>query len=114
MRLANNLCICFALSLLIPKELDAQLVTLHMEQGDIRIALDAVNKQTGTVYIDPQGILRKGKKIDINVRSEFFITVLKILSEGQPYRFQILDNTIMVVVRDEFEKAIASGRVLDQ
>lgn len=113
MRLIFSLAICIALLLLAPQLIYAQLVTLHIDKGDIITALDSIKQQTRIPYRDPYSWLRKRKPITIHVEKEALHTVLQTLAKNQVFRFQVNDD-IVILLKDEFKKLFTSGIVIDQ
>ncbi|WP_207515229.1 TonB-dependent receptor plug domain-containing protein [Longitalea luteola] len=107
--------IAVAILLLAPQLILAQLVTLHIDKGEVKAALDSIQQQTKIPVIDTYKWLRRkeSKKVSIHVEQATLYSVLQLLGKNQIF-YLTLANAIIVVLREEYEEALRAGQVLDQ
>ncbi|MEO9020957.1 MAG: SusC/RagA family TonB-linked outer membrane protein [Ginsengibacter sp.] len=104
----------------------AQGITLVLRNAPLETVFNAIQKQTEYSFVYNNSLLKKAKKVDINARQESIDEVLEQCFNGQPFSYNIVGMTIVVVPKEEDRfKAInvetlapppieIHGRVVDQ
>lgn len=86
-----------------------QPVTLSIKNASLETVFTAIRKQTGYNFVYAREILRKTKKINLDVRNETLEKVLELVFKDQPVTFTIVDK--YVVVKEKI--AVAGQPVTD-
>ncbi|MCP9612772.1 TonB-dependent receptor [Coprobacter sp. LH1063] len=95
----------------------AQNVTLNLNNVTVKDALEAVKKQTGNSFFFNVNDVDMTKRITINVKDESLKKVLGLILEGQPLNYEIKDNHIVLSKlqeqTQEEKELLINGRVTD-
>lgn len=74
----------------------AQIITISLKDASLESVFKEIKKQTGYSFVYNNSLLKKSKKVDIEVSSESVEEVMKKCLKGQPFTYTIIDKTIVV------------------
>lgn len=102
---------------------NAQTISVSMENAPLEKVFSEIEKQSGYVFWYDKALLKTAKKVSIKVRSAKLTDVLDQCFQEQPLFYKIVENTIVVqekekpvqkTVRDNQKAITISGKVTDR
>jgi len=75
---------------------DSAYITMHLDNEPIETAFIIIKRQTPYRVIYDNSLLRSAKPVTISVAKAKLATVLSLLFRGQPFEYQVIDESIIV------------------
>lgn len=86
-----------AATLTVSARTGAQRVTLNVKNVSLNKIFTEIEKQTGYSFVYNNRIIESAKPVTLTVKASTVEDVLKLAFKGQPFNFQLKDNTIIVI-----------------
>jgi TonB-linked SusC/RagA family outer membrane protein len=90
-----------ACSLQISAKTYSQGVTLHLENAPLNKVFQEIKKQTGYTFMYTGTMLKKAKKVTIEVKNSPLHEALNLCFSDQPFSYTIIDKTVVLHPRDK-------------
>jgi TonB-linked SusC/RagA family outer membrane protein len=118
----------FAVCLLPASRLEAQAVTISLNDVSLKEALRQIQRQTGVNVLFDESLLSRSENVTVRVKNSSLEDVLKLCFKDQPVKYSLVDKTIVlksnefaqekksVIVTDTLRKpvVIVTGKVTDE